>query len=116
MGGAVGGACRGRCPLLLSVTPTHRDGCRLGPGAVSDPELLPGELDVGGAACQVATSAPPLLLRLLLTGACASRPGQTSVSRTLPDSLTTWDIQAVGVFQNGDWQPWVEGGVACERA
>uniref|UniRef100_H3CK04 Complement component 5 n=1 Tax=Tetraodon nigroviridis TaxID=99883 RepID=H3CK04_TETNG len=28
-------------------------------------------------------------------------PGQTSLTRTLPDSLTTWDVQAVGMFQNG---------------
>ncbi|XP_011613600.2 complement C5 isoform X1 [Takifugu rubripes] len=28
-------------------------------------------------------------------------PGQTSISRTLPDSLTTWHIQAVGMFKTG---------------
>ncbi|XP_040011681.1 complement C5 [Xiphias gladius] len=28
-------------------------------------------------------------------------PGQTSVSRTLPDSLTTWEIKAIGMFKNG---------------
>ncbi|CAF94607.1 unnamed protein product [Tetraodon nigroviridis] len=43
-------------------------------------------------------------------------PGQTSLTRTLPDSLTTWDVQAVGMFQNGDCQPAEGGGVASERA
>ncbi|XP_056142299.1 complement C5 [Lampris incognitus] len=28
-------------------------------------------------------------------------PGQMSVSRTLPDSITTWEFQAVGMFENG---------------
>ncbi|XP_040898542.1 complement C5 [Toxotes jaculatrix] len=28
-------------------------------------------------------------------------PLQTSLSRTLPDSLTTWEIKAIGMFQNG---------------
>ncbi|XP_061585623.1 complement C5 [Cololabis saira] len=27
--------------------------------------------------------------------------GELSVSRTLPDSLTTWEVKAVGMFQNG---------------
>lgn len=27
------------------------------------------------------------------------------MSRTLPDSLTTWDVQAVGVFKNGNCRP-----------
>lgn len=30
-------------------------------------------------------------------------PGQTSVSRHLPDSLTTWKVSAVGVFKNGEF-------------
>ncbi|KAM7390973.1 hypothetical protein PAMP_021696 [Pampus punctatissimus] len=30
-----------------------------------------------------------------------ARPGQQSVSRTLPDSLTTWEIKAVGMFKTG---------------
>uniref|UniRef100_UPI003AAF040E complement C5 n=1 Tax=Centroberyx gerrardi TaxID=166262 RepID=UPI003AAF040E len=30
-----------------------------------------------------------------------ARPGQQYVRRTLPDSLTTWQIQAVGIFKNG---------------
>uniref|UniRef100_A0A3Q3IID7 Anaphylatoxin-like domain-containing protein n=2 Tax=Monopterus albus TaxID=43700 RepID=A0A3Q3IID7_MONAL len=29
------------------------------------------------------------------------RPGQMSVSRTLPDSLATWEIKAVSMFKNG---------------
>ncbi|KAM4617089.1 complement C5-like [Polymixia lowei] len=29
------------------------------------------------------------------------RPGLLSVSRTLPDSLTTWELRAVGIFKNG---------------
>ncbi|KAM6930938.1 complement C5 [Xenentodon cancila] len=28
-------------------------------------------------------------------------PGEMSVSRTLPDSLTTWEVKAVGMFHNG---------------
>ncbi|XP_076010184.1 complement C5 isoform X2 [Genypterus blacodes] len=30
-----------------------------------------------------------------------ARPGLLSVSRTLPDSLTTWQIRAIGMFPNG---------------
>lgn len=30
-----------------------------------------------------------------------ARPGQQSVIRTLPDSLTTWQIRAIGMFPNG---------------
>ncbi|XP_071340230.1 complement C5 isoform X2 [Trachinotus anak] len=29
------------------------------------------------------------------------RPGQMPVSRALPDSLTTWEIKAIGMFKNG---------------
>ncbi|XP_067377606.1 complement C5 isoform X2 [Channa argus] len=28
-------------------------------------------------------------------------PGQSSIRRTLPDSLTTWQIKAIGMFKNG---------------
>ncbi|XP_022623289.1 complement C5 [Seriola dumerili] len=28
-------------------------------------------------------------------------PGQTSISRPLPDSLTTWEIKAIGMFKDG---------------
>ncbi|KAG7490391.1 complement C5 [Solea senegalensis] len=29
------------------------------------------------------------------------RPGSESVSRTLPDSLTTWEVKAIGMFKDG---------------
>ncbi|XP_042372773.1 complement C5-like, partial [Plectropomus leopardus] len=32
---------------------------------------------------------------------CVFRPGQISAITSLPDSLTTWDIKAVGVFKDG---------------
>lgn len=54
-------------PILKVCDLVRRFGCRLQPSSGSDPELLPRELDVGGAARQVSLVSSLRCTRFLLT-------------------------------------------------
>lgn len=69
-----------------------RDGCRLRPGSVSDPELLPRELDVGGAASQVMHIKHPVTLLI----GFAPRPFLCAFSSGVVQVWTTscWNLNS----------------------
>ncbi|CAK6980544.1 complement C5 [Scomber scombrus] len=66
-----------------------------------DQNLILGRHDMGADFDQAPSLVRSYFPESWLWEVQRASPGQQSVSRTLPDSLTTWEIKAIGMFKTG---------------